>query len=141
MGLKIYNPYTKSQRHTISRDFSEITRTTPEKSLLESQHSSGGRNNEGHTTTRFRGGGVKQAYRVVDFRRDKDGVPAKVAPSANKVEIAKAVKALFGVEVAAVNTMNYAGKAKRQRTAAAGYRSDWKKAVVTLKPGQQLNLI
>ncbi|MEN9360884.1 MAG: ribosomal protein [Verrucomicrobiota bacterium] len=65
----------------------------------------------------------------------------KVAPSANKVEIAKAVKALFGVEVAAVNTMNYAGKAKRQRTAAAGYRSDWKKAVVTLKPGQQLNLI
>ncbi len=79
MGLKVYNPYTKSQRHTISRDFSEITRTTPEKSLVESKHSSGGRNNEGHTTTRFRGGGVKRAYRVVDFRRDKDGVPAKVA--------------------------------------------------------------
>jgi large subunit ribosomal protein L23 len=65
----------------------------------------------------------------------------KVSPKANKVEIAKAVKALFGVEITAVNTMNYDGKAKRKRTAAAGRKADWKKAVVTLKPGQSLNLL
>jgi large subunit ribosomal protein L23 len=65
----------------------------------------------------------------------------KVFPKANKIEIAKAVKIAFGVEVAAVNTMQYDGKAKRKRTAAAGRTSAWKKAVVTLKPGQSLNLL
>jgi large subunit ribosomal protein L2 len=61
------------------QDFSEITRTTPEKSLTVGKRSTGGRNNQGRTTSRFRGGGVKRCLRKIDFRRDKDGIPAKVA--------------------------------------------------------------
>ena len=59
-------------------DFAEVTTSTPEKSLLESQKRTGGRNNRGRITSRFRGGGHKRRYRVIDFRRrDKEGVPAK----------------------------------------------------------------
>jgi large subunit ribosomal protein L2 len=61
-----------------SQDFGTITKGSPEKSLLEKKHSTGGRNNNGRITSRFRGGGHKQRYRVVDFRRNKTGVPAKV---------------------------------------------------------------
>ena len=61
-------------------DFAELTRRTPEKSLTVGKRSTGGRNNLGRMTVRFRGGGVKRAYRIIDFKRaDKDGVPAKVA--------------------------------------------------------------
>ena len=60
-------------------DFKEITRSTPERSLTEHQTSSGGRNNNGRITSRFRGGGHKQRYRIIDFKRDKIGIPAKVA--------------------------------------------------------------
>lgn len=60
-------------------DFSDITRSTPEKSLTEGKRSTGGRNNLGRITCRFRGGGVKRSYRLIDFKRDKDGIPAKVA--------------------------------------------------------------
>jgi large subunit ribosomal protein L2 len=60
-------------------DFSELTRRTSEKSLTRGKHSTGGRNNRGRITTRFRGGGVKRALRAIDFKRDKDGIPAKVA--------------------------------------------------------------
>jgi large subunit ribosomal protein L2 len=62
-----------------SQDFSTITKGTPEKNLLEKKHSTGGRNNYGRTTARFRGGGHKQRYRKIDFKRSKTGVPAKVA--------------------------------------------------------------
>jgi large subunit ribosomal protein L2 len=79
MGIRQFRPVTPSQRFRIISDFAEITRTTPEESLLEPLRSQGGRNNKGHVTTRYRGGGHKRMYRRIDFRRDKHGVPGKVA--------------------------------------------------------------
>ncbi len=77
---KKYRPYTPSRRFMTTADFSEITKTTPEKSLLAPIKKSGGRNNKGRITSRFRGGGHKRRYRMIDFkRRDKEGVVAKVA--------------------------------------------------------------
>src|SRR5690606_10619297 len=77
---KKYRPYTPSRRFMTTADFSEITKTTPEKSLLAPIKKSGGRNNLGRITSRFRGGGHKRRYRIIDFkRRDKEGVVAKVA--------------------------------------------------------------
>ncbi len=79
MGLKKYKPTSPGRRFQSVSDFSEITRSTPEKSLLEPIHKTGGRNNNGRITTRHQGGGHKRRYRVIDFKRNKDGVPAKVA--------------------------------------------------------------
>jgi large subunit ribosomal protein L2 len=79
MGIKTYKPTSAGRRHGSVLDYSEITRTTPEKSLLRPMRKSGGRNNHGRLTSRRRGGGHKRRYRVVDFKRDKDGVPARVA--------------------------------------------------------------
>lgn len=79
MGLKNYKPTSPGRRFQTVADFSEITSTTPEKSLLEPLHKSGGRNTNGRITTRHRGGGHKRRYRKIDFKRNKDGVPAKVA--------------------------------------------------------------
>jgi large subunit ribosomal protein L2 len=79
MGIRIYRPYTPGTRERSISDFSEITRSEPEKSLTKSRHSPKGRNNRGVITCRHRGGGHKQLYRIVDFRRDKLNVPAKVA--------------------------------------------------------------
>lgn len=78
MGIRQFKPVTPGQRFRIISDFAEITRTTPEASLLEPLRSSGGRNNQGHVTTRYRGGGHRRAYRKIDFRRDKFGIPGKV---------------------------------------------------------------
>ena len=80
MGIRKYKPTTPGLRGSSVADFAEITRSTPEKSLVRPLTKSGGRNNSGKITTRHKGGGHKRAYRVIDFRRhDKDGVPAKVA--------------------------------------------------------------
>ncbi len=79
MPLKSYKPKTPGTRQMTVSEFSELTRSRPEKSLTVGKRASGGRNNQGRITTRFRGGGVKRSLRVVDFRRDKEGVPAKVA--------------------------------------------------------------
>ncbi len=80
MAIRKYKPTTPGLRGSSVADFAEITRTTPEKSLLRPLSKTGGRNNSGKITTRHKGGGHKRQYRVVDFRRhDKDGVPAKVA--------------------------------------------------------------
>jgi large subunit ribosomal protein L2 len=79
MGIKTYKPTSAGRRHGSVLDYSEITRTRPEKSLLRPMSKSGGRNNHGHQTSRRRGGGHKRRYRVVDFKREKDGVPARVA--------------------------------------------------------------
>src|SRR3954447_11262251 len=79
MGTKSYKPTSPARRFYSSSDFKEITKSTPERSLTEHQTSTGGRNNNGRITSRFRGGGHKQRYRIIDFRRDKIGVPAKVA--------------------------------------------------------------
>lgn len=79
MGLKPYKPTSPGRRKMVVSDFTEITRTTPEKSLTRSKKSTGGRNNLGRVTTRFRGAGNKRRFRIIDFQRDKDGIPAKVA--------------------------------------------------------------
>jgi large subunit ribosomal protein L23 len=65
----------------------------------------------------------------------------RVHPKANKIQIKQAVEKLFGKKVERVNTMNYAGKKKRERTASFGHKSDWKKAVVTLKEGEKIELV
>ena len=80
MGIRKYKPTTPGRRGSSVADFVEITRSTPEKSLVRPLSKSGGRNSSGRITTRHKGGGHKRAYRLIDFRRhDKDGVPAKVA--------------------------------------------------------------
>jgi large subunit ribosomal protein L2 len=79
MPLRVYRPLTPGTRARSVADFAEITKTEPEKSLVTYHHSPKGRNNRGVITTRHRGGGHKQLYRLVDFRRDKRGIPAKVA--------------------------------------------------------------
>ena len=80
MAIRKYKPTTPGRRGSSVSDFSEVTRSTPEKSLVVAKPKTGGRNNSGRITTRHIGGGHKQAYRLVDFKRyDKDGVPAKVA--------------------------------------------------------------
>jgi large subunit ribosomal protein L2 len=78
MSLRKLKPTTPGQRHKIISDYSEITKSTPEKSLLAPMKKSGGRNNTGKMTMRYMGGGHKQKYRIVDFKRDKHGVPATV---------------------------------------------------------------
>ena len=78
MGIKTYNPYTPSRRHMTGSDFAEITKHTPEKSLVVSLKKNSGRNNQGKITVRHRGGGAKRKYRIVDFKRNKEGVPATV---------------------------------------------------------------
>jgi len=79
MGLKKFRPLTPTLRHTVMPDFKEITRSRPVKSLTERLTKTGGRDNRGHVSMRWIGGGHKQRYRLVDFRRDKDGIPARVA--------------------------------------------------------------
>ncbi|MFN3466410.1 MAG: 50S ribosomal protein L2 [Candidatus Brocadiales bacterium] len=76
--LKYYKPTSPGRRFASVLDFSELTHKEPERSLLEPLPKSGGRNNAGHYTARHRGGGAKRLYRVVDFKRDKDNVPARV---------------------------------------------------------------
>ena len=78
MGIKTYKPYTPSRRNMTGSDKSEITKQKPEKSLLISLNKNAGRNNQGKITVRHRGGGNRKKYRVVDFKRYKDDIPAKV---------------------------------------------------------------
>jgi large subunit ribosomal protein L2 len=79
MSIKRYKPTSAARRNMSVAGFEEITKTSPEKALLEPLRKSGGRNNHGHMTIRHRGGGHKRMYRVIDFKRSKVGVPARVA--------------------------------------------------------------
>jgi large subunit ribosomal protein L2 len=79
MAVKRFRPTTPTLRYKTVASFKEITKTTPEKSLLTPVKKKGGRNNQGRVTIRHRGGGHKRMYRIIDFRRDKRGIPAKVA--------------------------------------------------------------
>ena len=79
MGIRKYKPTTPGRRGSSVADFVEITRSTPEKTLVVPLPKKGGRNNQGRITTRHQGGGHKRRYRKIDFKRTKDGVPAKVA--------------------------------------------------------------
>ena len=78
MGIKKYKHYTHSRRNMTGSEFSEITKKTPEKSLCVAMEKTAGRNNQGKITVRHHGGGAKKKYRIVDFKRNKDGIPAKV---------------------------------------------------------------
>src|SRR5690606_30477657 len=79
MGIRKYNPTTPGRRGASVSDFADLTPgAKPERSLLRPKRKTGGRNNQGVITARHRGGGHKQMYRLIDFRRNKDGVPAKV---------------------------------------------------------------
>ena len=78
MPVKKFNPITPGTRTRVANSFTELTTDKPEKSLLGKMKKSGGRNNEGHRTVRHRGGGHKRRYRVIDFKRNKDGIPATV---------------------------------------------------------------
>ena len=78
MGIKTYRPYTPSRRNMTGSDFSEITKKTPERSLLSTVKENAGRNNQGKITVRHQGGGNRQKYRIIDFKRRKDGIEATV---------------------------------------------------------------
>ena len=78
MGIKTFNPYTPSRRAMTSLDYADITKSTPEKSLVTSLNKNAGRNNQGKITVRHRGGGSRRKYRIIDFKRRKDGIPATV---------------------------------------------------------------
>ena len=78
MSLKKFKPTTPGQRHKVALEFKGITASTPEKSLVSSMKKSGGRNNDGRMTMRYIGGGHKQKYRIIDFKRDKFDIPATV---------------------------------------------------------------
>lgn len=98
MGIRKYKPTTPGRRGSSVADFVEITRSTPEKSLVRPLHSKGGRNNAGRVTVRHQGGGHKRAYRVIDFRRhDKDGVAGqgrahRVRPEPHRAHRAAALR-------------------------------------------------
>jgi large subunit ribosomal protein L2 len=79
MGIKKFKPMTPGTRFRVASDFSEITTNEPEKSLLVSLSKTGGRNSNGRMTNRYKGGGHKKKYRIIDFKRDKQDIPAKVA--------------------------------------------------------------
>ena len=78
MGIKKFNPYTPSRRNMTSSDFAEITKSSPEKSLVVSLNKNSGRNNQGKITVRHRGGASRRKYRIIDFKRRKDGIPGTV---------------------------------------------------------------
>ena len=78
MGIKKFGPYTPSRRNMTGLDYAEITKSTPEKSLCVSLKKNSGRNNQGKITVRHRGGGSRRLYRIIDFKRRKDGIPARV---------------------------------------------------------------
>lgn len=78
MGIKKFNPYTPSRRNMTGSDFAEITATSPERSLVVSLNKNAGRNNQGKITVRHRGGGSRRKYRIIDFKRRKDNIPANV---------------------------------------------------------------
>ncbi len=78
MGIKTYNPYTPSRRNMTGLDFDVITKSTPEKSLTTSLKKNAGRNNQGKITVRHHGGGSRRKYRIIDFKRRKDDIPATV---------------------------------------------------------------
>ena len=78
MGIRKFRPTTPGQRHKAIGTFDDVTTSVPEKSLVYGKRSTGGRNNEGRLTVRYRGGGHKRKYRIIDFKREKDGIPAVV---------------------------------------------------------------
>ena len=86
MALKKYKPITNGRRNMTSLDFAEITKSTPEKSLLQPLPKKAGRNNQGKLTVRHHGGGHKRQYRVIDFKRNKDGITLQKLIQSNMIQ-------------------------------------------------------
>ena len=116
MAIKSFNPTTPSRRHMTMPSFEEVTTNQPEKSLLVSLKKTGGRNTQGKITVRHRGGGAKRKYRIIDFKRNKDNVPAKVAT----IEYDPNRSAYIALVV-------YADGEKRYILAPVEYLSDWRR--------------
>ena len=85
MGIKKFNPITPGLRQKVSVDYSEITASKPEKSLTVGLSKSGGRNHDGKMTMRQIGGGSKNKYRIIDFKRDKEGIPGRISTDRKSV--------------------------------------------------------
>ena len=109
MPVKKYNPITPGTRYRVGNAFTEVTTDTPEKSLMSEIKRTGGRNHDGKMTVRQRGGGHKRKYRIIDFKRNKDGIPAKVA----SIEYDPNRSAFIAL-------LNYADGGKRYMIAAKG---------------------
>ena len=166
MALKQYNPVTPGQRQLVLVDRSALYSGKPVKALTEGKHSTGGRNNNGHITSRYRGGGHKQAYRKIDFKRRKFDAPAKVerleydpnrtafialikyedgeldyilAPQRLSVGDAVVSGEHVDVKVKSVNTLRRRGKWKIFK-GRRGLQSDSKRAIVTLEEGQSIDV-
>ena len=120
MAIRAFKPTSAGRRFYTVSDFSEITTDVPQRKLLEPKPSTGGRNHYGRITSRFRGGGHKQQYRVIDFRRDKIGVPAKVA----EIEYDPNRSARIAL-------LHYADGDKRYILAPDGLREQWRRHVAT----------
>ena len=133
MALKTYNPTTPGQRQLVMVDRSALYKGKPVKALTEGKLGNGGRNNTGRITVRFRGGGHKKAYRMVDFKRNK------VDGKATKPQIKEAVEKLFDVKVKSVNTLVRKGKTKIFR-GNLGSQSNVKRAIVTLEEGHRIDV-
>ena len=128
MAVKSFNPTTASRRNMTVSDFSEITAKSPLKSLTKGKNSTGGRNSYGRVTTRFRGAGNKRRYRMIDFLRAKDGVPAKVV----SIEYDPNRTARIALLVYADGSKSYILAPNGLKV---GRRANWKKAIVTLSEG------
>ena len=116
MGIKTYNPYTPSRRNMTGSDFSEITKTTPEKSLIASKKKTAGRNNQGKITVRHHGGGNRQKYRIIDFKRNKEGKYATLRlPSGEMRMVPIVCRATIGVVGNGDHSLINLGKAGRKR--------------------------
>ena len=115
MPVKKYNPITPGTRYRVGNAFTEVTTDTPEKSLMSEIKRTGGRNHDGKMTVRQRGGGHKRKYRIIDFKRNKDGIPAKVA----SIEYDPNRSAFIAL-------LNYADGEKRYMIAAKGLQGYYK---------------
>ena len=126
MALKSFNPYTASRRFITVLDKSHITKQEPEKALLEPKKRSGGRNNHGEIVIWHRGGGHKKQYRQVDFRRDKVGVPAKVAAieydpnRSSNIALLHYADGAYGVIQVSISRLSYAPAPDEERWPPAG---------------------
>ena len=140
MPVRKPKPTSPGMRFVSYPDFAEITKTTPEKSLVEGLKKSGGRNSYGRKTSRHRGGGAKRLYRKIDFKRRKDDIPAKVAAieyDPNRTSYIALLHYADGVKVLEVRTSSVPSKPKR-RGFTSGRTREWKKAVVQVREGDSI---
>ena len=114
MGIRKLKPTTPGQRHKVIGAFDKITASTPEKSLVVGKKSTGGRNNTGKMTMRYIGGGHKQKYRIIDFKRNKDGIPATVKSIEYDPNRSSRIALLYYAEQRAISSLRTDWKLAKQ---------------------------